>query len=293
MFFKDPIEIGAPLNRIYVFTRWYRGDDPFGHNRLAFPRDRTYATEALRRLVHHQGDDPFNYRLYDVWQLVYQKPWTRPRNVHELIRDLADKIHRGELFVYEHRTARIEAIAGAVSAPFASQFIHEPEPEQQAAQPRTQSASTRPPVDQSKIVPGGVGAPPALADVPTPKTENLNPIAAEPPKPKVRVEAGVFFDGTGNNRGNIQNYQKEIDECLAAYGAGKISEDECNLIISQQSGDSYLGAETNVSKLEELYMKDTIHENGQPVHRRSVYVPGVGTKTGDSDSGFGLGTGLR
>lgn len=106
MFVQAPIEIEAPLNRIYIFTRWYRGDDPFGENRLAFPPDRAFAMERLRRLANDSGGDPFNYRLYDVWQMVYQKPWTRPRNVDDLIRDLAEKIHRGELFVYERSAAR-------------------------------------------------------------------------------------------------------------------------------------------------------------------------------------------
>ncbi|MFC4257970.1 phospholipase effector Tle1 domain-containing protein [Marinobacter lacisalsi] len=292
MFLKDPIEIGAPLNRIYVFTRWYRGNDPFGRNHLAFIHDRAYATESLRRLVHYQGNDPFSYGLYDVWQLVYQKPWIRPGNIQELIRDLADKIHRGELFVYEERSTLVEAIAGAGSAPFAAPSVLEPEPKQQADQPRTQAVSSRPPAAQDKIVPSGFDAPPAVPGAQVPKTENLNPVGAEPPKPKVRVEAGVFFDGTGNNRGNIQSFQDKIDECLAAYETEKLSEDECNLIVSQHSGESYLGAETNVSKLEYLYLNETKSEGNQTTHSLSVYLPGVGTKTGDRDSGIGLGTGL-
>ncbi len=100
MLSKDPIRIAGPLGRIYSFTRHYQGDDFFEGPRLAFHHDRAYARDHLLRLTRSVVDDPFNYRLLDVWQLVFQKPWTRPRNVWELVTDLTDKIHRGELFVY-------------------------------------------------------------------------------------------------------------------------------------------------------------------------------------------------
>lgn len=100
MFHRDPILIRAPLGRIYSFTRYYRGDNFFDGPRLAFPHDRGYARERLLELTRHLGDDPFCYRLLDVWQLVFQKPWTRPASLHQLVMDLTDKITRGELFVY-------------------------------------------------------------------------------------------------------------------------------------------------------------------------------------------------
>ena len=100
MLSKDPIRIAGPLGRIYSFTRHYQGDDFFEGPRLAFHHDRAYARDHLLRLTRSVVDDPFNYRLLDVWQLVFQKPWTRPRNVWELVTHLTDKIHRGELFVY-------------------------------------------------------------------------------------------------------------------------------------------------------------------------------------------------
>ncbi|WP_372958840.1 hypothetical protein, partial [Marinobacter sp.] len=100
MLYQDPIRIVGPLGRIYSFTRRYHGDDCFEGPRLAFHHDRAYAREHLLRLTRSVTGDPFNYRLLDVWQLVFQKPWTRPRNLSELVFDLTDKIHRGELFVY-------------------------------------------------------------------------------------------------------------------------------------------------------------------------------------------------
>ncbi|HEA51550.1 hypothetical protein LCGC14_0880300 [marine sediment metagenome] len=111
-------------------------------------------------------------------------------------------------------------------------------------------------------------------------------------RPKVRVEAGIFFDGTGNNRGNTRAYQQELDKCLTANAAGAISEEECSNELSQVMEGSYLNAETNVSKLETLYFMNTIEQDGPPNHRLSVYVSGVGTKFGEPDDGLSMGLGL-
>ncbi len=100
MLLKDPISIDGPLGQTFLFTRHFRHNDLFGPQPVAFLHDRVYAKQNLYDLARYTGDDPFNYRLHDVWQLVFQKPWTCPRNVHELVNDLADKIHGGDLFVY-------------------------------------------------------------------------------------------------------------------------------------------------------------------------------------------------
>lgn len=115
---------------------------------------------------------------------------------------------------------------------------------------------------------------------------------AEEDRPRVRVEAGIFFDGTGNNRGNTRAYEQELDKCLTANAAGAISEDECSSELSQLMEGSYLNAETNVSKLETLYFKGAIEQDGSPTHRLSVYVSGVGTKFGEPDDGLSMGLGL-
>ncbi|WP_298451748.1 DUF2235 domain-containing protein [uncultured Marinobacter sp.] len=112
-------------------------------------------------------------------------------------------------------------------------------------------------------------------------------------RPIVRVEAGIFFDGTGNNRDNTQTYQQQMDECLTANAAGAISKEECSSELSQIMGGSYLNAETNVSKLENLYQRTGGQgENGETIVRLSTYVPGVGTKSGDPDDGPSMGLGL-
>ncbi len=123
-------------------------------------------------------------------------------------------------------------------------------------------------------------------------SESKDDSPAEENRPKVRVEAGIFFDGTGNNRGNTRAYQQELDECLTAAAAGAISEEECSNELSQVMEGSYLNAETNVSKLETLYFKDTEDHDGSPHHRLSVYVSGVGTKFSKPDDGPSMGLGL-
>ena len=112
-------------------------------------------------------------------------------------------------------------------------------------------------------------------------------------RPKVRVEAGIFFDGTGNNRDNTQTYQRQMDDCLTANAAGAISEDECSAELSQVMEGSYLSAETNVSKLERMYQQGQFQsEEWKEAHRISTYVSGVGTKSGESDDGPSMGLGL-
>jgi uncharacterized Zn-binding protein involved in type VI secretion len=116
---------------------------------------------------------------------------------------------------------------------------------------------------------------------------------AEEDRPKVRVEAGIFFDGTGNNRDNTQAYQRQMDECLTANAAGAISEDECSAELSQIMEGSYLNAETNISKLERMYQQGQFQsEEWKEAHRISTYVSGVGTKSGEPDDSPSMGLGL-
>jgi len=115
----------------------------------------------------------------------------------------------------------------------------------------------------------------------------------EEDRPRVRVEVGIFFDGTGNNRNNTQTYRRQMDECLTANAAGAMSEEECSSELSQIMEGSYLNAETNVSKLENLYQRTGAQgEGGEQIYRLSTYVSGVGTKSGKPDDGMSLGTGL-
>ncbi|MDF0750164.1 DUF2235 domain-containing protein [Marinobacter sp. 71-i] len=123
--------------------------------------------------------------------------------------------------------------------------------------------------------------------------ESPDESSEEEDRPKVRVEAGIFFDGTGNNRNNTQTYQRQMDECLTANAAGAMSEEECGNELSQFMEGSYLNAETNVSKLENLYQRTGSQgEGGEQIYRLSTYVSGVGTKSGEPDDDKSMGLGL-
>jgi len=123
--------------------------------------------------------------------------------------------------------------------------------------------------------------------------ESPDDSSEEDERPKVRVEAGFFFDGTGNNRNNTQAYQKQVDECLTANAAGAMSEENCSSEVSQIMEGSYLNAETNVSKLERMYQQGRFRSyESEQAYRISTYVSGVGTKSGEPDDSHSMGLGL-
>ncbi|MBK1872409.1 DUF2235 domain-containing protein [Marinobacter sp. 1-3A] len=107
----------------------------------------------------------------------------------------------------------------------------------------------------------------------------------------VTVEAGIFFDGTGNNSDNTGAFERKVDECLTAQAAGAISEETCSAEISQLMEGSYLNAETNVAKLRDLYLPSSSLTSDTESHQFPIYVSGVGTKSGKDDDAWAMGTG--
>jgi len=57
-------------------------------------------------------------------------------------------------------------------------------------------------------------------------------------------------------------------------------------------GGSYGNAVTNVANLWDSYPENEVESEGFITYRRSVYAPGAGTKTGDSDVLYGAATGM-
>ncbi|MFK3795220.1 T6SS phospholipase effector Tle1-like catalytic domain-containing protein [Pseudomonas sp. NPDC088444] len=108
----------------------------------------------------------------------------------------------------------------------------------------------------------------------------------------VTVRIGVFFDGTGNNRINSQ-IGADCQAMAEVYNGAHIK--ECGGRHTDP-GSSYSNDLTNIARLADLYRDQPVARNdgqGLKVYR-SVYVSGIGTKSGGRDSrvsgqGFGRG----
>ena len=111
--------------------------------------------------------------------------------------------------------------------------------------------------------------------------------------PKVHLEVGIFTDGTMNNAANARSFAEQLErDCLIPYENDEISREECEWRLSMLMGGSYGNAVTNVAKLWDSYPENEVESEGFITYRRSVYAPGAGTKTGDSDVLYGAATGM-
>jgi type VI secretion system secreted protein VgrG len=112
------------------------------------------------------------------------------------------------------------------------------------------------------------------------------------------LHLGLFFDGTGNNLANSEtvagcyavNFEmstemgEDIRQHCAAYGYDGRGNTPDN---------SYGNDVSNVARLYELYRDDTLERlpPGAEEAYLKVYVEGIGTRSGESDSLYGQGTG--
>ncbi|PHM37767.1 hypothetical protein Xmau_03729 [Xenorhabdus mauleonii] len=109
----------------------------------------------------------------------------------------------------------------------------------------------------------------------------------------INLTIGVFFDGTGNNTENISRRQACSPESINLTEE-QVNDFICSFEAFGQAGDtsriSYDGYYTNVHFLHEIYMEEQVSENNQQI---KVYIEGIGTQAGKSDSviGYGLGVG--
>ena len=92
-------QLKADLGRIYSFSLGLRMDEDGTYRRSDVMACRIYARQTLEDIARSQ-DDPFNYRLLDLWLDVFQRPWDQPTNLHQLLEDLAREVGSGELKVY-------------------------------------------------------------------------------------------------------------------------------------------------------------------------------------------------
>jgi hypothetical protein len=104
-------------------------------------------------------------------------------------------------------------------------------------------------------------------DEPPPEQEEPE---EEPPTKKTTIRVSLFFDGTANNRANTR--ARELGS--QAY-------------LDNDDEISYQNDYSNVSRLETLCLGDDTFE-----HSFSIYVEGIGTTNGDSDTTYGLALGM-
>ena len=110
-----------------------------------------------------------------------------------------------------------------------------------------------------------------------------------PNKIGIALRIGVFFDGTGNNADNTA-----LGLACGAHHAilPEDLEASCKPYMSDP-GSSYGNDVTNIKKLSELYISDEgMEEAGLSKSvQRTLYVEGIGTRSGEKDSLIGSGTG--
>ncbi|AZD01759.1 T6SS phospholipase effector Tle1-like catalytic domain-containing protein [Pseudomonas chlororaphis] len=113
--------------------------------------------------------------------------------------------------------------------------------------------------------------------------------APPPEKVQVALRIGVFFDGTGNNASNSAMGQL----CGAQHPIEDKDLDGSCKPYMRDPESSYGNDVSNVKRLRELYYSPQKAE-GEGLQRRayrSIYVEGIGTRTGEKDSLITSGTG--
>ena len=109
----------------------------------------------------------------------------------------------------------------------------------------------------------------------------------------VTIRLTLFFDGTRNNRRNVQARQVATGDALdPTVGSGGIRPGDARRVYGEHGGGetSYEGDHSNVSRL------DANLRNSAPgyMHYVHVYTEGIGTtnEEGDSFGGYALGSGI-
>ena len=123
------------------------------------------------------------------------------------------------------------------------------------------------------------------------------PEAAQPAPIAVTLRIGVFFDGTNNNAANVAQGQ----QCRASTGdaLGQDDEEQAAMLLHckpfmLKAGSSYDNGTTNVARLYELYRDNTAEPAAEDATECAlrIYVPGIGTATGEADSKLSQGLGI-
>src|SRR5690606_5194883 len=148
----------------------------------------------------------------------------------------------------------------------------------------TESSTGDKPLQDERRLSLPLGAAASMAALPAAEPGN-----STPPLPGVHLVMGLFTEGTLNNIENIEMFREQLKECEALNETDPEAAKACADRLALELGDSYANAPTNVVKLFDLY--DESSSSSKTYHMK-VYMPGVGTRTGEGDSAVGMATGL-
>ncbi|HDR2782800.1 TPA: DUF2235 domain-containing protein [Enterobacter sichuanensis] len=109
----------------------------------------------------------------------------------------------------------------------------------------------------------------------------------------ITLTVGVFFDGTGNNRANSDDLRLAYAHC-----AGLVGEDRARACEKYEKharaglgNASWQGGITNISRLFDLYQPSDELNDSETEAQVKIYVSGIGTADGESDSMLGAALG--
>lgn len=109
----------------------------------------------------------------------------------------------------------------------------------------------------------------------------------------LHITVGVFTDGTLNNAGNIELFTRRVErECFKPLQQRPDQLEACRNRLRLLMGESYANAHTNIAKLWRLYRSGADFGGHPRKAGFSIYQPGVGTETGQSDSFVSMATGI-
>ena len=109
----------------------------------------------------------------------------------------------------------------------------------------------------------------------------------------IALTVGVFFDGTGNNRANSDDLRLAYAHCANLVGEdrARACEKYEKHARAELGNASWQGGITNISRLFDLYQPSDELNDSETEAQVKIYVSGIGTADGESDSMLGAALG--
>ncbi|MCK7244682.1 T6SS phospholipase effector Tle1-like catalytic domain-containing protein [Enterobacter asburiae] len=109
----------------------------------------------------------------------------------------------------------------------------------------------------------------------------------------IALTVGVFFDGTGNNRVNSDDLRLAYAHCANLVGEdrARACEKYEKHARAELGNASWQGGITNISRLFDLYQSSDELNDSETEAQVKIYVSGIGTADGESDSMLGAALG--